>query len=198
MKTKLKLLVVIILLPFLLGCEKESKRIENYLVEFARVEVAESAIVFRLDNGKLLKPENTTDVDLKDGNRVILDYTPLENEFIKINHVRKIFLDVIKAEGYPDKVKTSPIKIVSIWVSGHYLNMSFEVDYHSKTHSTALFRDITAKEPTLYFSYSREEDPPGAPVLTYLSFDLRNLEKETFTVYVNTYEKMREFTFKVD
>ena len=198
MKTKLSSLIAIVLFTFLLSCEKESERIDNYLVVFATAEISDSNITFRLDDGKLLKPDNTTSVALKNGTRVILNYTPLENELITINRVQTIFMDVVKYEGYPDKVKTSPIKIVSIWVSGHYLNMSIEVDYHSKSHTTGLFRDVSAEEPTLYFSYSREDDPAGAPVLNYLSFDLRSLGNEPFTVYVNTYEKMRKFTFKVD
>ena len=198
MKTKSLLLFATVFLTFLLSCEKETERIDNYWVVFATVEMAESNISFRLDDGKLLKPENATSAELEEGHRVILDYTPLENELIKINGVRRIFVDVIKEEGYPDKLKTSPVKIVTMWVSGHYLNMSFEVDYHSKSHSTGLFRDMNALEPTLYFSYSREDDPPGAPVLTYLSFDLRSLGNETFTVFVNTYKELREFKFKVD
>ena len=198
MKTKSLLLFATVFLTFLLSCEKETERIDNYWVVFATVEMAESNISFRLDDGKLLKPENATSAELEEGNRVILDYTPLENELIKINGVRRIFVDVIKEEGYPDKLKTSPVKIVTMWVSGHYLNMSFEVDYHSKSHSTGLLRDMNALEPTLYFSYSREDDPPGAPVLTYLSFDLRSLGNETFTVFVNTYKELREFKFKVD
>ena len=199
MINKLSLFVAIIFIPFLLSCEKEIVRIDNYLVEYATVNVTGSTITFRLDNGEVLKPEATADkLDVEDGDRVILDYTPLEEDgFIKVNRIRKIFLDGIKEEGFPEEVKTSPIKIVTIWVSGHYLNMSFEVDYHSKPHITGLYRDMEADEPILYFSYSREEDPPGAPTLTYLSFDLSSLKRDIpFTVYVNTYDGVREFTFR--
>lgn len=199
MINKLSLFVAIIFIPFLLSCEKEIVRIDNYLVEYATVNVTGSTITFRLDNGEVLKPEATADkLDVEDGDRVILDYTPLEEDgFIKVNRIRKIFLDGIKEEGFPEEVKTSPIKIVTIWVSGHYLNMSFEVDYHSKPHITGLYRDMEADEPILYFSYSREEDPPGAPTLTYLSFDLNSLESDRpFTVHVNTYDEVREFTFR--
>lgn len=198
MKTKLSSLVAIVLFTFLLGCDKESERIDDFWVVYATAKIADSNIAFRLDDGKMLKPDNTTSATLKDGSRVILNYTPLENGLIKINRVQPIFMDVVKEEGYPEKVKTSPIKIETIFVSGHYLNMSFEVDYHSKTHTTGLFRDMSAIEPTLYFSYSREDDPAGAPVLNYLSFDLRSLKGETFAVYLNTYEEMRKFTFKID
>ena len=200
MKNKLSLLVAIVLIPLLLACEKESVRIDNYLVEYATVNVAGSTVTFKLDDGKILMPETTADkLDVEDGVRVILNYTPLDEDgFIKVNRIQRIFMDVIKEEGFPDELKTSPIKIVTIWVSGQYLNMSFEVDYHSKPHITGLYRDMEADEPTLYFSYSREEDPPGAPTLTYLSFDLNSLESDTpFIVYVNTYEGMRKFEFSL-
>lgn len=197
MKNKLSLLVIIFFIPFLIACEKESKRIDNYLVEFATVHITNTVITFKLDNGKVLKPEPATNLDIEDGDRIILNYTSLEDEFIKVNQFRKIFVAPIKEEGYPEEVKTSPIKIVSIWVSGDYLNMSFEVDYHSKPHNTAIYRDMQAEEPTLYFSYSRQDDPPGAPSQTYLSFDLNSLEDKTpFTVHVNTDEGMREFVFR--
>lgn len=199
MKNKLTLLFSIISLLFLLSCDKELPRTDNFLVEFATVKMVNSSISFELDNENILEPENPTSLDLVNGNRVILNYTPLENGLITINSVRKIFLDTIKEDGFPGEVKTSPIKIISIWVSGNYLNMSFEVDYHSKSHNTAMYRDIDAAETTLYFSYSRGDDPPGAPILNYLSFDLKSLEKKSsFTVYVNSYEGIREFEFQID
>lgn len=199
MKSKISLLVAIFIFTLLVGCDKESERIDDYFVELATVNVSASTMTFRLDNGKVLKLESaTTTLDVEDGNRVILDYTPLEGDLIKVNRIRKIFMDVIKEQGYPQDVKTAPIKIVSIWVSGHYLNMSFDVDYHSKPHDAGLYRDMQAEEPTLYFSYSRQDDPPGAPTLTYLSFDLKGLESGTpFTVHVNTEQGMREFEFSL-
>lgn len=199
MNNKLTLIFAIIILPFLLSCEKENTRIPDFFVEFATVKLEDSAIRFTLDNGTVLRPNVDTKLDLEDGDRVILNYTPLKDELITINSARKIFVDSIKAEGYPDKVITSPIKIITIRVSGHYLNMSFEVDYHSKSHATALFRDFNAEKPTLYFSYSREDDPPGAPTLTYLSFDLSSLDKNTsFIVYVNTDEGMQKRELQID
>lgn len=198
MNNKLTFIFAIGVLLFLQSCEKEATRIPDFLVEFATVKLDDPFLTFRLDNGTVLKPKIDSEFDLNDRDRIILNYTPLEKEFITINSVRKIFLDIIKEKGYPDNVMTSPIKIISIWVSGHYLNMSFEVDYHSKSHIANLFKDPDAEEPTLYFSYSREEDPPGAPVLTHLSFDIESLNKKAFTVYVNTYDGMREFIFKTD
>ena len=195
MKNSLALIFFVIILLFFPGCDKKEIRLDNFFVEFATVINKDSSLKFQLDNDNVLNPQNTPTIELKNGNRVIISYTPLDKGLIKLNSVRPIFLDTIKEEGYSDKVKTSPIKIISVWVSGMYLNMSFYVDYHSKPHITGLFRDMEATIPTLYFSYNRGEDPPGAPTLTYLSFNLESLPKRVFTIQINTYQGVRDFTF---
>lgn len=193
MKNKFPILFLLIIIPFLFSCEKETERLDNFLVEFATVQKTGSTITFKLDNGDILSPNKITAFDLENGNRVLMNYTPLENNTIKINNIRKVFMESYQDKGYPEKVIKDPIKIISIWLSGDYLNMSFEVDYHSKTHTTGLFRDTEAKETTFYFSYSREEDPPGAPTQTYLSFNMEELQDKNFTVIVNTYKGVRKF-----
>ena len=195
MQSKKILLFLFFFLILFFGCEKESARIDDFLVEFAVVKKAENNFTFELDNGKVLVLKNPTNLDLEDGKRIILNYTPLEDGFIKVNSVRRIFMDTIKEKGYPIEVKTDAVKILSIWVSGNYLNMSLEIDYHSKAHKAGIFRDMNADEQTLYFSYSREDDPAGAPTLTYLSFNLESLLKNNFTVYINTYKGKRKLQF---
>ncbi|MDD2475354.1 MAG: NigD-like C-terminal domain-containing protein [Dysgonamonadaceae bacterium] len=194
MKNKFTILFLLIIIPFFFSCEKEMERLDNFLVEFAIVlKTASSTISFKLDNGTILIPEKSTTNELENGNRVLMNYTPLENNTIQINNIRKVFMESYHDKGYPEKVIKDPIKVISIWQSGKYLNMSFVVDYHSKTHTTGLFRDIEAEETTFYFSYSREEDPPGAPTQTYLSFNMEELQDKNFTVIVNTYDGVRKF-----
>ncbi len=196
MKNRLTLIFSVIILFLLLACEKKEIRLDNFLVEFATVIKKESPVTFQLDNNTVLTPQNKPSIDLEDGKRVIINYSPLENGLININSVWPVFVGTINEEGYPDKVKNSPIKIVAVWVSGKYLNMSFQVDYHSKPHITGLYRDNGAEQPTLYFSYSREDDPPGAPTLTHLSFNLESLQEKKFTIYINTYDSVRKFVLE--
>ncbi len=198
MKSNKILVCYIFLLLLVVGCEKESVRIDDYWVEFATVNKTGNNIAFHLDNGKILTPQNPTSLDLEEGSRVIVNYSFIENETIKVNSVRRIFMDSIKEKGYPEEVKKDPVKIKSVWVSGNYLNMSFEVDYHSKPHKTGLYRNMNASNQTLYFSYSRQDDPPGAPTLMYVSFNITSLQDKNFTVYINTYEGEREFLFAKD
>lgn len=196
MRKRAALILSTLMLLCFVGCDKEEKRVPNFLVKFATVVKTESSIAIELDNGVVLQYVNSSDLKVEEGNRVILNYTPLEDGTIKINSIQKIFLDNIKSEGYSDKLKSDPIKIVSVWVSGNYLNMSFYVDFHSKEHSVALFRDEQADKPTLYFMYSRLDDPPGAPTLRHLSFNLDGLEKEDFAIYINTNKGERRFEHK--
>ena len=193
MKKKFTILFTIVIIAFFYSCEKETERIDNLLVEFATVLKAGSTVSFKLDNGTNLISEKSTTYELENGNRVLMNYTPLENNNIKINNIRKVFMESYQDKGYPEKVIKDPIKVISIWQSGKYLNMSFVVDYHSKTHTTGLFRDTQAEEPTFHFSYSREKNPPGAPTQTYLSFNMEKLEDENFTVIITTYEGVRKY-----
>lgn len=198
MKNRAILIFSVLILFFFVGCDKNEKRVADFLVELATVVKTVPTIAIELDNGKVLNAENTLEVDLEDGNRVIVNYTPIKNNSIKINSIQPIFLGEIKYKESPNEIKTEPIKITSVWVSGSYLNMSILVDYHSKTHSVGLFRDLQSEKPTLYFMYSREDDPAGAPTRRYLSFDLESLNKEEeFIIYINTYEGERKFNFSL-
>ena len=197
MRNRTILIFSVITVLFFIGCDKDETRVPDFLVEFATVIRTGSSITVKLDNGNILIPDNTSSLEVEDGNRVIVNFTPLENNSIRINSIQQIFLGEIKSKESPNDIKAEPIKIISIWVSGSYLNMSIQVDYHSKAHSVGLFRDMQLEKPTLYFMYSRDDDPAGAPTLRYLSFDLGSLQKnEDFTVYVNTYEGKRQFNFK--
>ena len=197
MRNNFILFLSVSLLLFLFSCDKEDTRLVDFFVEFATMSKKESTITFELDNGKILTPSSYSDLDIKDGDRVILNYTPIDKGLINVNSVRRILLDIIKEQGYPDKLNTSPIKIISVWVSGKYLNMSYQIDYHSIPHTAAILRDMNTDKPTLYFSYSRRDDPPGAPTLTYSSFNLESLQGQDFTIYINTHEGERKFDFKL-
>ena len=199
MKNKSTLIVLsVILLLFFSSCDKKESRLVDYFVEIATVVKTESLLTILLDNGTVLTPENTNKLDFKDGDRVMINYTPLDKGFININSIRAILLANIQEKGYPEMLETSPVKVISVWVSGNYLNISFQVDHHSKPHTIGLFRDMQAEKPTLFFSYSRRDDPPGAPNLSYASFNLESLNKQDFTIYINTYDGERKFELNVN
>lgn len=197
MRNRATLIFLTLIFLVFVGCDKDEARIPNYFVEFATVVKTKSSIMFELDNGSVLTPDESPNYDLDNGNRVILNYTPLESGSIKINSVQVIFLGTIEAVENPSEIESDAVKIISIWKSGKYLNISLQVDYHSKAHSSGLFKDMQLDIPILYFKYSRLDDPPGAPTLKYLSFDIENLRDENFSIYINTHEGERKFDFYI-
>ena len=197
MRNRATLIFLTLIFLVFVGCDKDEARIPNYFVEFATVVKTKSSIMFELDNGYVLTPDKSSNYDLDNGNRVILNYTPLESGSIKINSVQVVFLGIIEAVENPSEIESDAVKIISIWKSGKYLNISLQVDYHSKAHSSGLFKDMQLDIPILYFKYSRLDDPPGAPTLKYLSFDIENLRDENFSIYINTHEGERKFDFYI-
>lgn len=193
MRNRITLIFSVLVLLFFVRCDKEGARIPDFFVEFATVIKKETSITIQLDNGNVLLPEpSSNNLDIADSSRVIINYTPLEGSFIKINSIQRIFLGNIE-EKLPAQLSPHPIKVISVWVSGGYLNISLQADFHSKPHSASLYRDMKAEKPTLYLSYSREDDPAGAPTQMYLSFNLGNLQNEDLTVYINTNDGKRKY-----
>lgn len=193
MKGHIVTLLVFLLIPLLPACEKDQGRMADYLVEFATVEKENSNYRFRLDNGRLLIPEEVKNYSGDDGQRVILNYIPLGGDAIQINYVSNIFTGSIQSEGFPQNYSDDPVKIQSAWVGGDYLNLVMEIEYHSEPHKVALLRDHSSTTVDLYFSHSSEDDPPGYPKMMYASFLLSDLREQTntspvpFRLFINTY-----------
>ncbi len=186
-------------LLFLAGCEKAPERVENYFVDFATVLKPASSITFQLDNQRTLIPKELKDYTGNNGQRVVLNYSPLNGDTVKINKVTDIFTGSIQTEGFPEKLIKDPVKIQSVWVGGDYLNMILEIEYHNVAHLIALLRDTSSSTIDLYFSHSTNNDPPGAPVKLYASFLLSSLRVQgsttavPFRLFINTSEGMRTF-----
>ncbi|MDR2086015.1 MAG: hypothetical protein LBP72_02450 [Dysgonamonadaceae bacterium] len=77
-----------------------------------------------------------------------------------------------------DSLPAHPVRLESVWVGSHYLNMRFYFDYRSKTHSIGLFADdscLSGDTLHLYFRHNTNQDSPGYPVHLFLSFDLEKV-----------------------
>ncbi|MGI6573683.1 MAG: hypothetical protein ACOX19_09840 [Fermentimonas sp.] len=192
-------------LLFVSGCDKEPKRMDDYFVEFATLLKEGSSIRFQLDNGQLLTPESNDNIKGEDRQRVILNYTPLGDNRVKINYMSPIYTGVIE-EGYPERYANDPVKVQSVWVSGGYLNLIIEVEYHGKGPSLALLRERRATDINLYLSHSRNDALPGYPKVIYASFLLNALRSEhpkgseqpvSFHLFINTYTGMRVFQLEL-
>lgn len=204
MKRKLFVTLVIVISFLATGCEKETERIDDFFVDFATVVNLDRRISFQLDNRRVLIPKEPINYSGNTGQRVILNYTPLREDTVKVNHVSDIFTGDIQPLAFSQQLSTDPVKIRSVWVGGGYLNMIFETEYYSQLHRIGLFRDMTSSTINLYFSHSRNNDPPGYPQTFYASFLITSLRSPgnpdpvSFRLFVNTYKGLREFQLKLE
>ena len=113
MRNRATLIFLTLIFLVFVGCDKDEARIPNYFVEFATVVKTKSSIMFELDNGYVLTPDKSSNYDLDNGNRVILNYTPLESGSIKINSVQVVFLGTIEAVENPSEIESDAVKIIS-------------------------------------------------------------------------------------
>lgn len=190
-------IALLLLLYVTFSCQKETKRLDNIFLEFATVDKASSLLRFRLDNQRLLIPRSNDGYDGQSGQRVILNYTPLSGDTIKINQVVDIFTGVLEEHEQPI-IDSSPIWLQSVWVSGGYLNIIFDVEYYQGGHKVGLTRNKENASGDIYFYYSRENDPPGYRQKMYLSFSLHPLTEdeefiEILKLHINTSEGGRVF-----
>lgn len=203
MKKRFLIIIGLLSLLFVTACEKEPNRMNDYFLEFATVLKSNGEIKFALDNRKILIPKTSTSYDGVDGQRVILDYSPYRADTVIINQVTDIFTSTIAKNGFPIRWATDPVKIQSVWVGGDYLNLIIEIEYHSKPHTVGLLRDFESSQVDLYFSHSRNDDPPGYPQKMYTSFSLNSLRNSTtsnsipFSLFINTDKGLREFRFEL-
>ncbi len=193
---KLKAKIVLLVLLFVsLSCKKEMKRWDDLYFEFATVDNTSTALRFRLDNQQLLIPRSNNGYNGKSGQRIILNYTPLNGDTIQINQVIDIFTGVIEEREQP-MLNYNPIWLQSVWVSGGYLNMIIEVEYYEGGHKLELTRNKEKAPADLYLYFSRENDPPGYRQKRYISFSLSPLvtdpePTDTINLYLHTNEGVR-------
>jgi hypothetical protein len=195
-------LIGILIVLVISSCEDEPERIDNYFVEFATVKLDGGKFRFMLDNSRLLIPFKIN-YSGKDGQRVILSYTPLEGDTVKVNQVSDVFTADIQSENFPNYIARVPVRIQSIWVGGDFLNMIIEAEYPSKPHKVALLRDTSSSTVDLHFSHSRESDPPGYRQIMYCSFYLGSLRSGEeapipFRLIINTFDGLREIHYTLN
>lgn len=199
MKREITILWLSCLLLLFAGCEKEPKRMDDYLVDFATLLEEGTGYRFRLDNNRIMIPKGVDDYKGKEGQRVILNYIPLKGDTIQVRRISDIFTGMIQPDGFPEGYVDDPVKIKSVWVGGDYLNMIMEIEYHSVPHVVSLFRDHSSGTIDLWFSHSRNNDPRGYPQTMYTSFSLQRLRSESnnalipFRLFINSQTGQRTF-----
>jgi hypothetical protein len=194
MKSRFITFFIAILLLINIGCKEELARMDDYKVDFATVLMETEhapSLRFQLDNNQILTPINPEMYSGENGQRVVMNYTPLEDSKIRIRGISNIFTGNIKTDGFSEQLAKEPVRIQSVWVAGNYLNMILEVQMHNIPHTIGLYRDPNPSSIDLRFSYSRNGDPAGNARMLYASFLISELREGgnapiSFRLFINT------------
>ncbi len=196
---KLRHLIYLIgVLIFTFGCDKDVMRLDDFYLEFATVTKSAKGLNFELDDYRILTPEKAPNYTGNEGQRVILNYTPLKDNTIKINSISDIHTGAIQYTDNTDTIPTDMVKVQSVWTAGKYLNMIIEVEYFDIEHSVGIVRNISTPDINLYFTHSTNNDPRGYQKKMYISFSLSPFMNESnidtpINLFVNTYDGIKKY-----
>lgn len=187
--------MLLMLLPVLQSCDDDGYSIGDIASDWATVRVAGGNTYYLLgDTWGSLWPAATSVYDYNpvDGERVIVTFNPLSDDFGKYDHAVKVekisriltkTVEELTAEN-EDKFGNDPITINKkyIWISGGYLNMIVLQNIpNQKPHLMSLVQNTTA-EPVddgyihLEFRYNTYDDLSGIYLEYPVSFNLNSLD----------------------
>lgn len=197
----------------------------EFRVNMATVKELESADNFylQLDNGSKLWIAVPAVVGTPKYERVIINYTLLSDSIdgydhmIRLNGISSILTKDIAYIDPDDEVKqdsigNDPIKIISIWEGGDYMNIKFGFNYgETKQHLISLIADepdfdITSEPIKLTFRHNKFNDPERYAIQDYVCYNLKpykdaaiaaERDKITFEVKVLDF-KNEEKTYTVE
>ena len=180
-----KLILVILLLSAACSEDKVVYDIGEYKVDLATVQINDDKQAFLLDNKELLL-SNSHHQNIENGQRVWINYSyqPETSSgydyVVKINGITAITqgkLSGVDAVAI-GTIADVPVRLESVWVGSHYLNIIFYINYHSKKHSISLITDKTLTkedEVYIYFRHNNNDDANGYTTKVIASFDLSDV-----------------------
>jgi hypothetical protein len=192
---------------------------EEYEVDYALGEYFQEIATtlndsaYALDSGETLcRVSRTTNKSPEAGKRVFLTYSYVDKKIdfydsaVTIHRLSEILTGELRLENKPDTFPADPIRLESVWIGDHYLNMRFYFNYNSKPHSIGLLTHSThlhSDTIRLYFTHDLNGDFSGYPVYSLLSFDLEKVlgspeRMKPLLVYINTsnYTNKEYYEFK--
>jgi hypothetical protein len=163
---------------------------------------------FLIDSGQTLHDSNkTAQRTFSAGSRVYLSfsYNETPDDPITVHGIAPIFSDYLKTatQTVLSQQKKDPIRLESVWIGRHYLNLKFYMEYRSASHKLALLMDeqeTPNPEAHLHFAHDKNNDAAGYPTSLYASFRLNDILGEpqgtrTLHIHFNTDKGEKIFTF---
>lgn len=183
------LLIFIVSLTFI-SCNDDGYSLGDFSVEMATINnIDETTYSLTLDDGTKLwiaSPLNPVRPSTK---RAIINYTILSDKqgeydhYIKLNGIRPLLTkDVIYIDpedtAKQDSIGSDPIKILSVWEGGGYINIYFGFNTGDMyQHMVNILSDkadlgVTDEPVKLQFRHNKNGDPENYGAKGYVSFDL--------------------------
>lgn len=214
-----KFLTYIFLTVFLLsneGCQEDDYVYPDVLTEFTEVQTNDKGVLTYLltdqgDKYQILEREGLDGLTPDSIYRTLCIYqiTDVEKETVQLYSAQKVLSMLPKpASAFSDGIRTDPLDIQSIWLSGKYLNMVLLPMAKDKSHifhfvENSLTQDNEGRaqlELTLY--HDQNGDYEAFTRKTYLSIPLWGYGNKLDTgdrivLHIQTYEEgntTREFT----
>lgn len=214
-----KFLTYIFLTVFLLsneGCQEDDYVYPDVLTEFTEVQTNDEGVLTYLltdqgDKYQILEREGLDGLTPDSIYRTLCIYqiTDVEKETVQLYSAQKVLSMLPKpASAFSDGIRTDPLDIQSIWLSGKYLNMVLLPMAKDKSHifhfvENSLTQDNEGRaqlELTLY--HDQNGDYEAFTRKTYLSIPLWGYGNKLDTgdrivLHIQTYEEgntTREFT----
>lgn len=215
--------MIVFLLCMLLwqGCKEEDYVYPSVVTEFIGAQTDEKGTISQLvaDNGTIypvLQREGLDGLVADTLYRTISIYEPITQKDSK-ETVAQLYtcqlvlsMNPLAKQAFKGQIKTDPVDIQSIWLSGNYINMILLVQYKDQTHSFHFIDEgFTSNEDgtqtlNLRLYHDRKNDYEAftkqvylsVPLTKYLSF-LRKGDKIRFNL--NTYKEQvtyREFDYQ--
>lgn len=180
--------------------ESNNIEVEKYLRNLATInEIEKKTSNFTLDDGTRLWVVEPIELNLESTNkRTLVDYIILSTSqdgydcVVKLNGYYEVptrDIVYIKTDNTEelDAIGNDPIKIISLWLGGGYLNVHFEFSTAGKIKhrlnliESNLYRTIGDDPVKLEIRHNQMEDPKNYPQKGYICFNLapyENTKKE--------------------
>ncbi len=223
MKAKFKMLLLLLLVPLFVACDKDDDGyyLNNYYIDIATVENPSglSTFFFRLDDNKLMwvAATNFYNYRPKDGQRIVANFSVLSDKRatgfydydVRLNNVHNVLTKWIFkiTPSTQDSIGNDSISISEMWIGSDYLNVEFLYLGNNQTHYINLVSDaskvFTDGKTHLEFRHNANGDLPIFYRRGIVSFDLKSLQATTsnktvnLTIHVNVPNQVEEKAYSL-
>ncbi|MDX9782959.1 MAG: NigD-like C-terminal domain-containing protein [Bacteroidales bacterium] len=200
----IKFIAVLFAVFTLVSCSKEGIDLDKYYLAYGVVEGDNPDYKIKLDNGMTLIVDinRVPNFDVKDGQRVLADYTPLDEipdgeqtlaPFTQSRVILNYLYDILQkdylinsdidTEEKRDSIGHDYINVNDSWIGSKFLNIHFEFYMNSpylKHMVNLVYDDARSTDEDIYFNFmhNAKNDTPNFRAFGRVSFDIEDILEE--------------------